>query len=141
MRRSVPDTNAVISSFLFEYTTPAQALHKLNTETEMLTSDETFAEIREVLARPKFDRYVSAAAKTRLLTRFRNSVTMIPITEHIAACRHPKDDKFLSLAVSGNADLILTGDNDLLVLHPFRDIDIIFPADYLARPTPPVNTP
>jgi putative PIN family toxin of toxin-antitoxin system len=137
MLRSVPDTNAVISSFLFEYTVPAQALQKLNNETEMLASDETFTEVREVLARPKFDRYISAAAKARLLTRFRNSVTMIPITEHIVACRHPKDDKFLSLAVSGNADLILTGDNDLLVLHPFQGIDIISPTDYLTRPAQP----
>jgi putative PIN family toxin of toxin-antitoxin system len=51
----------------------------------------------------------------------------------IRACRDPKDDKFLSLAVSGHADLILTGDADLLALHPFQGIAILSPADYLAR--------
>jgi len=55
------------------------------------------------------------------------------ISRAITACRHPKNDKFLSLAVSGNADLILTGDKDLLLLHPFRGIDILNPTDYLSR--------
>jgi uncharacterized protein len=67
---------------------------------------------------------------------FRNFVALaepVIITTHIIACRHPPDDKFLSLAVSGNADLILTGDKDLLVLHPFRGIDILNPTDYLSR--------
>lgn len=50
----------------------------------------------------------------------------------VRACRDPKDDKFLSLAVSGGADLILTGDKDLLDLHPFRGIAIVSPQQYLA---------
>ena len=50
---------------------------------------------------------------------------LVPITERIAACRDPTDDKFLELAVSGRADLIVTGDADLLTLNPFRSIPII----------------
>ena len=42
------------------------------------------------------------------------------ITERVAACRDPKDDKFLELAVNGRADLIVSGDADLLVLDTFR---------------------
>ena len=38
------------------------------------------------------------------------------ITETITACRDPDDDKFLELAVNGRADVIITGDDDLLVL-------------------------
>jgi putative PIN family toxin of toxin-antitoxin system len=57
----------------------------------------------------------------------------IEAVHSINVCRDPRDDKFLSLAVSGNADLIITGDKDLLVLHPFRGIDIIRPIDYLSR--------
>jgi len=67
------------------------------------------------------------------MARFTNLVEIVSITELISACRDSKDDKFLSLAVNGNTDLILTGDNDLLVLHPFRGIDILSPKDYLAR--------
>ena len=49
----------------------------------------------------------------------------------IRACRDPKDDKFLEVAVHGSADVIVTGDSDLLDLHPFRGIAILTPADYL----------
>lgn len=47
------------------------------------------------------------------------------------ACRDPTDDKFLELAVNGHADLIVTGDGDLLVLNPFRDIPIVTPAMFV----------
>lgn len=67
------------------------------------------------------------------MARFTNLVEIVSITELVSACRDAKDDKFLSLAISGKADLILTGDTDLLVLHPFRGIDILSPMDYLSR--------
>jgi len=51
----------------------------------------------------------------------------------ISACRDPKDDKFLELAVGGNADLIVTGDNDLLALNPFRGIPILTPDAFLSK--------
>ncbi len=49
----------------------------------------------------------------------------------ITECRDPKDNKFLELAVAGNADCIVTGDKDLLVLDPFRNIRIITPKEFL----------
>jgi len=49
----------------------------------------------------------------------------------IRACRDPKDDKFLELAVSGQATHIVTGDADLLVLHPFPGIQIISPTQLI----------
>jgi predicted nucleic acid-binding protein len=56
---------------------------------------------------------------------------LVTITERIAACRDATDDKFLELAVSGRADLIVTGDADLLALNPFRDIPIITPGVFV----------
>jgi predicted nucleic acid-binding protein len=58
---------------------------------------------------------------------------MVPITSSIRACRDARDDKLLELAVDGRADLIVTGDLDLLELHPFRGIAILTPNDYLQR--------
>ena len=58
-------------------------------------------------------------------------MTFTPITETITACRDPKDNKFLELAVSGQANLIISSDNDLLVLHPFRGIFILKPVAFL----------
>jgi predicted nucleic acid-binding protein len=56
---------------------------------------------------------------------------LVTITERITECRDPTDDKFLELAVSERADLVLTGDKDLLVLNPFRDIPIVSPATFV----------
>ena len=133
MQRAVPDTSVVISSFLFPLSTPAQSIRKLEENAAILASEATLAELQEVLFRPKFDRWISAAAKERVMARFTNLVEIVSITELVSACRDAKDDKFLSLAISGKADLILTGDTDLLVLHPFRGIDILSPMDYLSR--------
>jgi putative PIN family toxin of toxin-antitoxin system len=60
---------------------------------------------------------------------------MVTITERIAACRDPTDNKFLQLAVSGHADLIVTGDADLLVLNPFRSIPIVSAATFVQGAT------
>jgi hypothetical protein len=57
-----------------------------------------------------------------------SSAELVTITERIAACRDPTEDKFLELAVNGYADLIVNGDGDLLALNPFRDIPIVTPA-------------
>jgi len=51
----------------------------------------------------------------------------------VRACRDPKDDKFLEVALNGESGLILTGDTDLLALHPWREIAIVSPAEYLKR--------
>lgn len=56
---------------------------------------------------------------------------LVSITERIGACRDPKDDKFLELAVNGHADLIVSGDTDLLTLNPFRGIQIVTPATFV----------
>jgi putative PIN family toxin of toxin-antitoxin system len=57
--------------------------------------------------------------------------TLIEITESVIACRDPKDDKFLEVAVCGDASLIITGDKDLLDLHPYRGISIVTPRQFL----------
>lgn len=46
-------------------------------------------------------------------------------------CRDPKDNKYLELAVNGQAESIITGDQDLLILHPFQSINIVTVNDFL----------
>jgi putative PIN family toxin of toxin-antitoxin system len=55
----------------------------------------------------------------------------VEIREKIAACRDPTDDKFLDVAINGQADYIVSGDADLLILNPFRHIPILNPADFV----------
>jgi predicted nucleic acid-binding protein len=57
---------------------------------------------------------------------------LIDVSEQVEACRDREDDKYLSLAVSAHASCLVSGDLDLLVLHPFRDIPIINAADFLS---------
>jgi putative PIN family toxin of toxin-antitoxin system len=82
--------------------------------------------------RDKFFR-IPVAQRQALLDDFINLLEIVVPQIEVAICRDPDDDKFLSLAVSGNADLILTGDDDLLTLHPFRGLNILSPSTYLAQ--------
>jgi putative PIN family toxin of toxin-antitoxin system len=81
----------------------------------------------------KFDKYLPLIERQELLATFAESSLFINPTEEINECRDPKDNKYLELAVAGQAECIVTGDNDLLVLHPFRGIDILTVQDFLAR--------
>jgi predicted nucleic acid-binding protein len=66
----------------------------------------------------------------RLLGRIVENVAALHV---VRACRDAKDDKFLELAVNGEAQFIVTGDADLLGLHPFRGVQILTPAAFLAE--------
>ena len=92
---------------------------------------ETIDELNDVLRRDDFDKYIAEALRTEFLVALLRDAELVDITETIVACRDPRDDKFLSLAVSGSADCIISGDKDLLVLNPFRDILILTPAQFL----------
>jgi len=62
----------------------------------------------------------------------------VVVTTLIVACRDAKDDKFLEAAVAGTADAIVSGEADLLTLHPFRGISILSPTAFLAAVAPPL---
>ena len=70
-----------------------------------------------------------------LLERVASLVEIVDVLQSVRASRDPKDDKFLEAAVNGRADVIVTGDKDLLDLNPFRGMAIVTPPDYLARTT------
>lgn len=131
--RVVIDTNTLISRLLLPASVPAQAVRKAVAEVQLLASDATMMELADVLARPKFGPYVTIAERQEFLRLFDRIAERIPIIHMVHACRDPKDDKFLELAVNGEAHLIITGDADLLTLRPFRGINILTPASYLTR--------
>jgi putative PIN family toxin of toxin-antitoxin system len=129
-KRLVIDTNVVLSGLLFPGSTSSRALLRAQSG-EVLESDATLLELVEVMSRARFDRYVERSIRQRLVAEFANACEAIRIVAPIHACRDPKDDKFLEVAVHGRANLIVTGDEDLLVLNPFRGIAILTPAQYL----------
>jgi predicted nucleic acid-binding protein len=117
--RLVLDTNVVLSGLLFPDSIPSRALLKAQSCT-VLASEATCLELAEVMGRSRFDRYIEREVRRQ-------------IADAYARACDPKDDKFLEVAVHGRADLIVTGDRDLLDLHPFHEILILTPAQYLER--------
>ncbi len=131
--RIVADTNALISRLLIPSSVPSRAVHRAVDTGILLVSESTMNELADVLAHPKFDRYISLGDRQQFLRLLGRMAEFVPIVYPMRACRDPKDDKFLEVALNGRADLILTGDTDLLTLHPWQGIAIVSPADYLKR--------
>ena len=84
-----------------------------------------------MLLRPRFDRHVDLNSRGEFLATLLHDVELVEITESITVSRDPEDNKFLELAVSGQATHIVSGDQDLLALHPFLGIAIVTPRAYL----------
>jgi putative PIN family toxin of toxin-antitoxin system len=84
--------------------------------------DAILSELIEVLTRPKFDSYLSKKTREELTDDLAQTALFIRPNERITECRDAKDNKYLELAVEGQAKCIITGDQDLLVLNPFREI-------------------
>lgn len=129
--RLVFDTNTLISAILIRGSIPDSALIKAIHSGTLLFSDDTFNELQHVITRQKFDKYVSIATRIEFITKLRDVLEPVEISESITACRDAKDNKFLEVAVNGKADVIITGDQDLLILHPFRKVDILTPAQFV----------
>ena len=132
-QRIVVDTNALVSRLLLPSSVPGQAVRKAVDGSILLVSEATMNELADVLARPKFDRYISLEDRQQFLRLLGRVAEFVPIIYPVRECRDPKDDKFLEVALNGKADLILTGDADLLALHPWREIVILSLTDYLKR--------
>jgi len=133
-RKLVVDTNLWISRLLMPDGTAARAVDHALAWGIPLMSEATLTELSDVLSRPKFDMYVSRGDRQQFLRLLGGVVRVVSVTQQISACRDPKDDKFLDVALNGDAQIILTGDQDLLILHPFHRVEILKPADFLARP-------
>jgi putative PIN family toxin of toxin-antitoxin system len=131
--RVVFDTNVLISGLLSTTSTPAKALDRAVTTGQLVATTETVRELMTKLASPKFEPYISGERRDALLLRLAPLLDIIEVVQRVQACRDPRDDKFLEAAVNGRADVVVSGDKDLLALHPFRGIDIVTPAAYLDR--------
>jgi putative PIN family toxin of toxin-antitoxin system len=90
-------------------------------------------ELAQVLSRPKFDHYVSREERMLFLAELGGRAKFVPIIRIVRECRDPKDDKFLEVALNGRADVIITGDADLLGMHPWRGIAVLSPAHFLGK--------
>ena len=132
--RVVLDNNVVVSTLLFQH----GALSWLRlawqaSEFVPLASPETLVELQRVIGYRKFA--LSHDDQVRAMHRYRPWCEMVAITQPPVAlgCRDPRDRPFLELAAAAQADALVTGDRDLLVLAPEFDVPIITPAALRAR--------
>jgi len=136
----VIDTNVWISGLLTRAGTPAQLIrHVVRFGQPVFTSD-TFAELKQRLWLPKFDRYAAMDNRRRLLHDIDTVALWVAVPQQIAGqtfCRDADDDKFIHAALAASADWLVTGDKDLLVLSESLSASgarIVSPADALLLP-------
>jgi putative PIN family toxin of toxin-antitoxin system len=131
--RIVIDTGVLVSRIILPQSIPGQVVTRVIETHSILMSEEMFAELADVIQRPKFLRYYDEADFKIFVHELHEIAEYIPVTTVIEACADPKDNKVLELAVSGQANIIVTSDRHLLVMHPFRSIDILTPKAFLDR--------
>jgi uncharacterized protein len=131
MNRVAVDTNTWVSGILFRDSVPAIAIDRILNEHVVLFSAETLTELRQVLQRPKFDRYLPIAKRAAFLSLIESKAELCSVWSDVRICRDQTDDKFLALAIDGKADLLITGDNDLLELPAPGDLRILNAGDFL----------
>jgi uncharacterized protein len=127
----VVDTNVLISGLLRPGSVPGQAYVRARDSAQLVVNPDLLQEIEAVLMRPKFDRYATRRSRLLYLEQLKESAIVVPTMIRVAACRDSRDNHVLEAAVNGPADIIVTGDQDLLVLHPFHDVRILTPIDFL----------
>lgn len=135
-QRIVVDTNLLVSRVLIPASVPAKAVEKAELDGLVLASEATLGELADVLSRGKLERYISFQERLEYLHLLLRTVEVVAVRHIVRVCRDPRDDKFLELALSGEADLILTGDQDLLALDPFRGIPVITAREYIRTDRP-----
>ena len=124
-RRVVLDTSTLIGAILKPQSIPVQALNLATEHAEILVSEESLAELARVIQRPHLERYRSPVERETFYQTYAEVALLIAVTKPVTACRDPKEDKILSVAVAGGASLIVSSDLDLLSMQQFGVIPIL----------------
>ncbi len=136
MGRVVMDTSTLVGAMLRSESKPRQALLAVVKSHVLCVSQSTLTELHVVLQRSKFDRYAPLQTRMEFLDVVTQTAHLYEIdtaseAASLSACRDPKDDKFLALAMACEAMVIISSDADLLSLQRWNNIAIISPADFL----------
>ena len=136
-RRVVFDTNTLISALLLPTSIPRQALDYAFDHGKVLTSLALLTELDRVLKYPKLAPYITPAERSQFLGKLTLEGTLTTITVQLTGVRDSKDNFVLELAISGGAQMIVSGDNDLITLGRYDGIPIRTPAQFLRDPKRP----
>ena len=126
--RIVPDTNLLISAEISAQGASGQLLDRVLDVHDVILSNPILDELTDVLS-SKFG-YDNLRISRVISHILANAEIVEPATFDRQICRDPDDDAILGTAVAGNADCIVTGDNDLLIIGRFQGVDIISPSEF-----------
>ncbi|OYQ65276.1 putative toxin-antitoxin system toxin component, PIN family [Pseudanabaena sp. SR411] len=128
--RLVLDTNVLVSAILSPASMSAKILNWGEDNGVILYSTATLTEVLSVLGRSKFSKYIDHDDIDGLSIRIKTVWLFDEILNQVQLCRDPKDDKFIDLALNGEASHLITGDSDLLVLNPIQNTSVINPRTF-----------
>ncbi|MCB2038122.1 MAG: putative toxin-antitoxin system toxin component, PIN family [Ottowia sp.] len=131
--RVVLDTNVLISAALLQASVPARLTQRVLAHSRLVFSLATFAELETRLWKPKFDRYITLEARRSLLADLSAVADWVEPQASTRHSRDASDDAFIHTAIAGGAAWLVSGDEDLLVLGRVQDVEILRPAEALAR--------
>lgn len=126
------DASTLIGAALKQDSVPERALLRAEQNDIFALSTTVEAELRAVLDRPKFSHIIRAERRDFILRTLRSNAVWFEPEQSVRDCRDPKDNKYLELALAASAHTIVSSDDDLLILHPWRGVHIMRPAAYLA---------
>lgn len=129
----IADTNILISAALINDTPPGISLRQALNMGNILFSQSTMEELLVILNKTKLKKYIKPKDRFVFINRIMRKAIFVEVNHKINECRDPKDNKFPELALSGNADCIISGDEDLLILNPFRGVPILTANEFLER--------
>ena len=131
MPNVVFDASSIVGAVLKQNSTPERAFLLACTHDVLCLSPDVTAEIREVLGRPKFRRYITDEKRAQILELMTAMALFVEPSLRVTDCRDAKDNKYLELALAAGAETIVASDDDLLVLDPWRGIRVVPPMDYV----------
>ena len=136
--RVVFDTSSLVSASLRPSSIPDRALTLALKSCQLCSCADSLAQREEVLQRPRFDAYVGRDTRLAFYVTIRTHSQIFALTGAVlnqveGQCRDGTDDFILALALATQAEVIVTSDKDLLVLHPWHGIAILKPAQFLAQ--------
>ena len=129
-KKIILDTNLWISFLISKKFNQIDKLIE-NKEITIIFSDELIEEFIDVVSRPKFKKYFSKKDIEKVLEYFDQFGELINVKSNIQICRDEKDNFLLNLSIDSNADYLISGDKDLLVLEKIEETKIMTFADFI----------
>lgn len=129
--RVIIDTSTLIGAMLRTRSLPSAVLTWVLDNCLLYASNATLTELAQVVQRDGFDKYLGLPERTRFFQQYATRATVVEPLVAVADCRDPKDNKFLELALHVRADVLVSSDEDLRSLHPWRGIAVLNPAEFV----------